>query len=402
MGVSLDLMGNYKDASQSYKKALELDQGLDYVHNNLGYSYALQGMNDEAIEEYRKAIELNPTKDKYHNNLGKAYAQKGSYEVALAEFENTMGKAGAHGMLAKILYKKGLYDEAKVQFAAASRLNPDAVDLINGLNASTKLAKINKQEEANLKKQSVNLMTPSYEEIQITSNDIVKSALVSSGKFSVKYISLNGAPIVRGKITKDQPVETVTTQKVKDAMAEQTILSPEDQIPGIIEKAASTAAANSADGTLKDKPVIASLVPSTDDISLQKGIEVYPAAVGGKADNSSRKGIEGMVVQLISDFPNHPVLKKVTTRLIKIGFKVEQIENDGRFGHSETKLYYCVEHLQEAYQAAKQVPGWQNMDGLNCYLGEVQKIQVVIGGDLIQTNQAMADKVQTNKSWEKS
>ncbi len=78
---------NYDLAVKSYKFALQLNPDLDYVHNNLGYSYLLNGDLDAAIDAFQKAIALNNTNKRYHNNLGLAFARKGQTDMAFEEFK---------------------------------------------------------------------------------------------------------------------------------------------------------------------------------------------------------------------------------------------------------------------------------------------------------------------------
>ena len=59
MGVSYDNLRHYSQAIRCYKSALKVDPKLDYIYNNLGYSYLLKNKLDEAIVAFKKAIKLN-------------------------------------------------------------------------------------------------------------------------------------------------------------------------------------------------------------------------------------------------------------------------------------------------------------------------------------------------------
>jgi Flp pilus assembly protein TadD len=342
MGVSYDQMRDYASAVQSYEKALEIDPGLDYVHNNLAYCYSLQGMTDNAIAEYKKAIELNPSEVRYHNNLGKAYAAKGNYDLAVAEFRKTTDEAGARSLLAKILYENGSYKEAAVQFTEASKLAPDDDEMRKGIKASSNLAKINKEDRP--------LGKEVKEAMQVKSSP--KDA-------DVEQINVPGPPSVRVKITGDEP----------DVGKKASVSTPAaDQFSA---------------------PV------SMGNPSYTQASKEHEGFIEARRENpsSTQDKKRGMMVELISDFPNHPVIKKIYARLIKMGFSVKYLKNTGSYGHSESKLYYFPERLQEAYQAAKQVPGYQNM--YKVQTGDDKKIQVVIGSDLVPVSQA-EKKTATN------
>jgi len=121
---------------------LAVDQGLDYVFNNLGYSYLLQGSLDLAIENFKKALNLDSGNARYRNNLGLAYAKKGQHEVAFAEFKQSGDEAKAHYNIAQLYYREGLYKEAEVHFAEAAALKPSDPDSSRGLKAAASLGEI--------------------------------------------------------------------------------------------------------------------------------------------------------------------------------------------------------------------------------------------------------------------
>ena len=54
--------------------------------NNKGIEYAKKGMFDEAIVEYTKAIQMNPNASSTYTNRGNAYYDKGSVEQAISDF----------------------------------------------------------------------------------------------------------------------------------------------------------------------------------------------------------------------------------------------------------------------------------------------------------------------------
>jgi hypothetical protein len=107
MGVSYDNLGRYSQATGCYRSALKLDPKLDYVHNNLGYSYLLKNELDAAIVAFQKAIELNDNNKRYRNNLGLAYVMKDQYDKAYDQFRIIEGDTGAKEKLVKLLDKLG-------------------------------------------------------------------------------------------------------------------------------------------------------------------------------------------------------------------------------------------------------------------------------------------------------
>ena len=136
LGVSYDSLGDYSTAVEYYKKALNINSNLDYVKNNLGYSYLLQGKIEEAITVFKEALGLNYQNKQIHNNLGLAYAINGQFDFSLSEFKLATDEATAHYNIAYLLYKKGLFSEAKKHYAEALALNPSVT---NSTHASNRL-----------------------------------------------------------------------------------------------------------------------------------------------------------------------------------------------------------------------------------------------------------------------
>lgn len=142
MGVSYDLLGDYPRAIESYSKALALDPNLDYVQNNLGYSYLLQGNVDEAIASLQKAIALNKQETRFHNNLALAHAEKREFALAFAEFKLAGGEAKAHFNMAQIYQQKHIYEEARMHYRTAMRLDPLLTGVRTALEAADALSRI--------------------------------------------------------------------------------------------------------------------------------------------------------------------------------------------------------------------------------------------------------------------
>ena len=126
MGVSFDYLGDYKRAIHFYKLALTLNSNLDYVYNNLGYSYLLYGKYDLAIDAFNKAISLNNHNKRYHNNLGLAYTQKEQFDLAFEQFKQAGDEISANHKLARLLYREGKYDLARKYKNKAIQLEASA------------------------------------------------------------------------------------------------------------------------------------------------------------------------------------------------------------------------------------------------------------------------------------
>lgn len=80
-------MGKWRNAVESYLKALAIDSTNVDVRTDLGTCYKQMGLPDLAEREFKKGIEINPKHSKAHYNLGVVYYEKGDMKEALAEWE---------------------------------------------------------------------------------------------------------------------------------------------------------------------------------------------------------------------------------------------------------------------------------------------------------------------------
>jgi tetratricopeptide (TPR) repeat protein len=103
-------------AIPEYQKALSYDglhnqESLSLLHNGLGTSLARTGHVQEASEEFRKCVELNPTLPEGHCNLGMSLSTLGRKAEAAAEFREALrlrpDYPTAQSMLNKMLAQLG-------------------------------------------------------------------------------------------------------------------------------------------------------------------------------------------------------------------------------------------------------------------------------------------------------
>jgi len=65
------------------------------------------------------------------------------------------------------------------------------------------------------------------------------------------------------------------------------------------------------------------------------------------------------------------------------GHKVTRLTNAQHFQFTDTTIYYCSGHLQDAYQVAREMPGWNEMIRVANLERPSIKLKVLIGKDLI-------------------
>ncbi|MBN1881851.1 MAG: tetratricopeptide repeat protein [Deltaproteobacteria bacterium] len=86
LGKVYSHLEDYSSAEEYYITAIEIDPDDARYHYNLAIVYGKMEMLDKSEEEYLYAISIDPFYDKAHNNLGALYVKTGKLEQALAEF----------------------------------------------------------------------------------------------------------------------------------------------------------------------------------------------------------------------------------------------------------------------------------------------------------------------------
>lgn len=127
LGVLHDSRGEYNQAQQSFMTALDLHKGghLADILNNLGVVQMAMGQYREAGEWFRQALEQGATTPRTYNNLGLALARTGRSVEALEAFRYGGGsEARAHNNLGFVLLSDGHAKDAIPHFERALELSP--------------------------------------------------------------------------------------------------------------------------------------------------------------------------------------------------------------------------------------------------------------------------------------
>ena len=89
-GVSKAILKKYKEATEDYNKAIELNPNHSEAYNNIGnIKYDLRNIN-EAIEYYNEAIKLNPNFAEAFYNRGLAKYDLKDYEKAIKDYNKAI------------------------------------------------------------------------------------------------------------------------------------------------------------------------------------------------------------------------------------------------------------------------------------------------------------------------
>lgn len=139
-GISYAYKRVYDEAIAEYKRAIEISPDYAGAHSILGAAYLYKQMYDEAITEYKKAIEINPQYTEAYNNLGLAYVNKEMFDEAIAEWKKAIeinpNYAWVHNNLGVAYDIKGMHDEAIAEHKEALKINPDYAEAHNNLAVS--------------------------------------------------------------------------------------------------------------------------------------------------------------------------------------------------------------------------------------------------------------------------
>jgi tetratricopeptide (TPR) repeat protein len=140
LALSLIEMENLKAAIEELKQVVKLKPSyqLTVMSNyNLGNAYFDLGEFKEAIEAYKHAIELNPELSRPHNNLGLAYAASDQLAEAIPEFERAVklkaDYAEARFNLGVAYFQSGKKHEAEAQQQLLLKINPELAGKLDTL-----------------------------------------------------------------------------------------------------------------------------------------------------------------------------------------------------------------------------------------------------------------------------
>jgi tetratricopeptide (TPR) repeat protein len=107
LGILRDESGLWPLGEPAHRKAIEIAQAVDYLHNNLGYNLLMQSKFEEAAREFTEALKLNPGSPVARNNLGLALARSNATREALANWQAASDPAAAHNNMAAVWIEKG-------------------------------------------------------------------------------------------------------------------------------------------------------------------------------------------------------------------------------------------------------------------------------------------------------
>ena len=150
MGYALQLEGKFDEATEYYRKAIQLRPNSTDAYSNLAVTLRVQGKLDEAIETYRQALAFEPNDAALHYNLANALRQKGEPNEAIAQYREVIKlkprSPDAYNNLANVLAEQGKFDEAIACYQKTLEIKPG--DAVTYNNLGITLYEMGKVEEA--------------------------------------------------------------------------------------------------------------------------------------------------------------------------------------------------------------------------------------------------------------
>jgi len=119
----LEVTGNYEEAVQFYRSALELNPNISLLHMELGRNLRFLQVYDDAIREFTLANTLNPTDPEPDLFISRTYATIGDYAKAIQYAETAVNDRttdpALRGNWGVMLFRNFQYEQAVEQLSLA-------------------------------------------------------------------------------------------------------------------------------------------------------------------------------------------------------------------------------------------------------------------------------------------
>ena len=139
LGLNRQLLGQYADAAQEFRRALERAPLNARAHFDLGLCYARLRQPDDAIKELEAALALEPWYTRAEELLADTYIQKKAYLQARVHLVHLLsidpGNYTAHYNLGVFATLEKNWGEAEQRMRSALRTDPDSAEAHNTLGS---------------------------------------------------------------------------------------------------------------------------------------------------------------------------------------------------------------------------------------------------------------------------
>jgi len=130
-GAVLHQLGRFREAKESYLKAIEIQDDNSLAHNNLAIVLAHEGQHEEALAELRKSVKSAPSLVVPQLNLGLLLFKLRQFQLALETYRKVLDKhsvAGAWNGIGLVLNELGRAKDARNAFARAVEVEPSSAE----------------------------------------------------------------------------------------------------------------------------------------------------------------------------------------------------------------------------------------------------------------------------------
>jgi len=124
LGLLLEKLGDYRQAEQALRTAVELAPDKAFHRNNLAFVYIRQKQWERAESELRRALELQPDFARARANLGMVLANTSRYQEAVQEFSKILPPESVQYNMGLLCEANQQHDRARECYAQALALNP--------------------------------------------------------------------------------------------------------------------------------------------------------------------------------------------------------------------------------------------------------------------------------------
>jgi len=129
LGTAHKGLGKTFEASEAFKKVIELNPNYVDGHSSLGDTLKMQGKLDEAIASYEKALSLKPDYVEGYNKIGLVLKNQGKHDEAIASYGKALSlkpdSAVAYYNIGNALKSQGKLEEAIDAYRKSLLLKPD-------------------------------------------------------------------------------------------------------------------------------------------------------------------------------------------------------------------------------------------------------------------------------------
>jgi Flp pilus assembly protein TadD len=335
-------INKHKLALQVLEELILTDPTHIKAYNALGFSYDSLGDQLRAIEAYKRALKLNSDLAYVQNNLGYSYLLQGNLDAAISAFKKAIDLDGEnpkyHNNLGLAYTKKDLYAMALTEFELAG----------DEAKANYNIAKIyhrrGRQEEA---------------EIHLAK----ASKLEQHSAETKKGVSSAGALAEITRVGADKAV------KVKKGTRQDSSYQIEIDDKG----------RKKVRLKIKDHKSQMVAVKNSND-----NWEIFSAKKELKTHDSEKENyLKDFEVEVSNGNGVNRMARRVGNYLKKKGLNVTRLTNAKNFNFAETRIYYHDDYLQDAFEVAKQIPGYQQMEEVEEFGRPATKIKLLIGKDIV-------------------